>query len=87
MFIHFGLYSMPARHEWIKSYEMISEEKYDTYFKHFNPDLFDAREWAKAAKRAGMKYYVLIDTFCVLKNKQAFLRIRLLILRYFIVRL
>ena len=23
MFIHFGLYSMPARHEWIKSYEMI----------------------------------------------------------------
>ncbi|MBE6965409.1 MAG: alpha-L-fucosidase [Ruminococcaceae bacterium] len=69
MFIHFGLYSMPARHEWIKSYEMISEEKYDTYFNHFNPDLFDAREWAKAAKRAGMKYAVLTtkhhEGFCL----------------------
>ena len=28
MFIHFGLYALPARHEWIKSYEKISEEKY-----------------------------------------------------------
>lgn len=69
MFIHFGLYSMPARHEWIKSYEMIPEEKYDTYFKHFNPDLFDAREWAKAAKAAGMKYAVLTtkhhEGFCL----------------------
>ena len=27
MFIHFGLYSLPARHEWIKTYEKISEEK------------------------------------------------------------
>lgn len=28
MFIHFGLYAMPARHEWIKKVEDISEEKY-----------------------------------------------------------
>ena len=43
MFIHFGLYSMPARHEWIKSYEMITEEKYEKYFRYFNPDLFETQ--------------------------------------------
>ena len=32
MFIHWGLYAMPARHEWIKNYECIPEEKYDKYF-------------------------------------------------------
>ena len=36
MFIHFGLYAMPARHEWVKSRERISEEQYDKYFKYFN---------------------------------------------------
>ncbi len=33
MFIHWGLYSMPARHEWIKTHERIREEKYDRYFQ------------------------------------------------------
>ena len=55
MFIHFGLYSLPARHEWIKHYERISEEKYQKYFDHFDPDLLDAKDWAKRAKAAGMK--------------------------------
>ena len=73
MFIHFGLYAMPARHEWIKTTEKISEEKYDLYFKHFNPDLFDAKEWAKAAKDAGMKYAVLTtkhhEGFCLFDSE------------------
>ena len=59
MFIHFGLYALPARHEWVKTLEFIPEEKYQKYFDHFDPDLFDAREWAKKAKAAGMKYAVL----------------------------
>ena len=59
MFIHFGLYAAPARHEWIQSHEQIQKEDYQKYFDHFNPDLFDAREWAKKAKAAGMKYAVL----------------------------
>ena len=59
MFIHFGLYAMPARHEWVKNREKTPEEKYDVYFKYFNPDLFDAREWAAYAREAGMKYVVL----------------------------
>lgn len=60
MFIHFGLYSVPSRGEWVKSVEKISNEVYDeAYFKNFNPYLFDAKEWARTAKQAGMKYVVL----------------------------
>lgn len=73
MFIHFGLYAMPARHEWVKKHERISEKDYDRYFENFNPDLFDAREWAKAAKNAGMKYAVLTvkhhEGFCLFDTK------------------
>lgn len=69
MFIHFGLYSLPARHEWIKTREMISEKHYDKYFKYFNPDMLDMKEWAKRAKEAGMKYAVLTtkhhEGFCL----------------------
>lgn len=73
MFIHFGLYSMPARHEWVKTYEMIPEEKYDKYFKYFNPDMCDASKWARAAREAGMKYAVLTtkhhEGFCLFDSK------------------
>lgn len=73
MFIHFGLYSLPARHEWVKSIERMSERDYARYFERFNPDLFDAREWARSAKRAGMKYVVLTtkhhEGFCLFDSK------------------
>ena len=73
MFIHFGLYSMPARHEWIKTFEKISEAKYDTYFRHFDPDLYDPKDWARRAKAAGMKYVVLTtkhhEGFCLFDSK------------------
>ncbi len=73
MFIHFGLYAMPARHEWVKEREMIQDEDYQRYFDHFNPDLFDAKEWAKKAKAAGMKYAVLTtkhhEGFCMFDTK------------------
>ena len=59
MFIHWGLYALPARHEWIKNLEKITEEKYQKYFEYFDPDMYDPREWARAAKKAGMKYAVL----------------------------
>jgi len=73
MFIHFGLYSMPARHEWIKNFERIPEEKYDRYFELFNPDMFDAKEWARWAKKAGMKYAILTtkhhEGFCLFDSQ------------------
>ena len=56
MFIHWGLYALPARHEWVKKRERISDEEYQKYFDLFNPDLYNPREWAKMAKNAGMKY-------------------------------
>ncbi|MBQ4518013.1 MAG: alpha-L-fucosidase [Clostridia bacterium] len=73
MFIHFGLFSMPARNEWIKTLEFIPEDKYQKYFDNFNPDLFDAKEWAKKAKEAGMKYAVLTakhhEGFCMFDSQ------------------
>lgn len=73
MFIHFGLYSMAARVEWCKCFEGIPEEKYDLFFKNFNPDLLDAKEWARMAKEAGMKYAILTtkhhEGFCLFDTK------------------
>jgi len=59
MFIHWGLYAQAARHEWVKKKERISDADYQKYFEIFNPDLFDAKDWAKKAKAAGMKYAVI----------------------------
>lgn len=73
MFIHWGLFSMPAKIEWVKTTEQISDEDYDVYFKYFNPDLYDPKEWAKKAKAAGMKYAVLTtkhhEGFCLFDTK------------------
>ena len=41
MFIHWGLYALPARHEWVKNHERMNTETYEKYFRHFNPDLYD----------------------------------------------
>jgi alpha-L-fucosidase len=73
MFIHWGLYALPARHEWIKQSEKIPEVEYQKYFDHFNPDLYDPAEWAHKAKDAGMKYVVLTakhhEGFCLWDSK------------------
>lgn len=73
MFIHWGLYALPARHEWVKSREKMSDEDYDRYFRHFDPDLYDPDLWAAAAERAGMKYFVVTtkhhDGFCLWDTK------------------
>ena len=73
MFIHFGLYSMPARHEWVKTRERTPEEKYDLYFKHFDPDLYDPKDWARRAKAAGMRYAVFTtkhhEGFCLFDSQ------------------
>jgi alpha-L-fucosidase len=73
MFIHWGLYSMPARHEWIKNYERISDADYQKYFELYNPDLYNPREWARQAKAAGMKYAVITtkhhEGFCLFDSK------------------
>ncbi|MEO5995345.1 MAG: alpha-L-fucosidase [Chitinophagaceae bacterium] len=73
MFIHWGLYALPARHEWVKNVEKISDENYKKYFNLFEPDLFNPREWARKAKEAGMKYFVITtkhhEGFCLFDSK------------------
>jgi alpha-L-fucosidase len=73
MFIHWGLYAMPARHEWVKKNERMNNEDYQKYFDLFNPDLYNPYEWARKAKEAGMKYAVITtkhhDGFCLFDSK------------------
>jgi alpha-L-fucosidase len=73
MFIHWGLYALPARHEWVKNRERMTNEQYQKYFELFNPDLYNPKEWAKMAKAAGMKYAVLTakhhEGFCLWDSK------------------
>lgn len=69
LFIHWGIYALPARHEWVMSRELIDSDSYAPYAEHFDPDLFDPRAWARQAKAAGFTYAVLTtkhhDGFCL----------------------
>ena len=70
MFIHWGLYALPSRHEWVQSHEKIPPDVYyEKYFKHFNPTFYDPRLWARLAREAGMKYVVITskhhEGFCL----------------------
>ena len=69
MFIHWGVYSVPAGFyhdqpvggigEWIMNKGKIPMAEYQGYAKEFNPVKFDAEAWVKMAKDAGMKYIVI----------------------------
>lgn len=73
MFIHWGLYSIPARGEWIRSVEEMPKEEYQQYFEEFDPVDYDPKKWARAAKEAGMEYVVLTakhhDGFCLFDSQ------------------
>jgi alpha-L-fucosidase len=73
LFIHWGTYALAARHEWVKNRERIPDSVYQKYFDHFDPDLYDPKEWARAAKHAGMKYFVVTtkhhEGFCLWDSK------------------
>ena len=74
LFIHWGLYSMAGRHEWLMHNEKIPIEQYEAkYFKRFDPDLYNPDRWAQAAADAGMKYFVITtkhhEGFCLWDSK------------------
>lgn len=70
LFIHWGLYALAARHEWVQSAERTPADEYAArYFDKFDPDLYDPDAWAEAAADAGMRYFVVTtkhhDGFCL----------------------
>jgi alpha-L-fucosidase len=69
MFIHWGLYALAARGEWMRERERVTDERYQPYFDHFYPDLYDPAAWVGLAEEAGMKYAVVTtkhhDGFCL----------------------
>lgn len=69
MFIHWGLYSIPAKGEWMMSEAEMSVSEYKQYFDLFDPVDYNPREWVRLAKEAGMQYAVLTakhhDGFCL----------------------
>jgi len=74
MFIHFGPYAIPARGEWVKSDEKMTNEEYQKYIDAFVPSNYNPTDWAIAAKQAGMKYAVMTakhhDGFCLFDSKE-----------------
>jgi len=73
MFIHWGLYSVLGRHEWVMENEGIPVAEYEKLAQQFKPKPFPAREWAKLAKATGQKYMVMTtkhhEGFCHFETK------------------
>lgn len=81
LFIHWGIYAIPAgewkgetQHgEWILQSAQIPVEEYENFAPQFNPVKFDAKEWVRIAKDAGMRYIVITskhhDGFCLFDSK------------------
>jgi len=73
MFIHWGLYAIPARGEWVMYCERIPKREYARLASRFNPSRFNADDWVALAKEAGMRYMVLTtrhhDGFCLWDSK------------------
>ena len=73
MFIHWGVYSIPARGEWLLYQEHVPFSEYSILADQFNPRKYNPKEWVAMAIAAGMKYIVLTtrhhDGFCLFDSK------------------
>src|SRR5512135_1765314 len=81
LFIHWGVYSVPAGEwkgntgygEWFLEETKMPVSEYEKFARQFNPVKFDAKEWVRIAKDAGMKYIVITskhhDGFCLWDSK------------------
>jgi alpha-L-fucosidase len=81
LFIHWGLYAVPAGEwngktnyaEWIRNNAQIPLEEYEKFVQMFDPKEFNADEWVRMAKDAGMKYIVITskhhDGFCLFDSR------------------
>lgn len=73
MFIHYGLYSILGRHEWVMNRERIPVAEYETLAGQFKAEKCDPRVWARLAREAGQRYMVLTtkhhEGFCLFDTK------------------
>ncbi|MGI6336595.1 MAG: alpha-L-fucosidase [Eubacteriales bacterium] len=69
MMVHFGLYALHGRGEWVMYRENIRKEEYEKLAERFNPNLFNAEEWVELATRSGCRYITFTakhhDGFCM----------------------
>lgn len=69
MFVHFGLYALLGRGEWVMYHENIPRTEYEKLRERFNPDRFNADQWVGLAKEAGARYITVTakhhDGFCL----------------------
>ena len=72
MFIHWGLYSVLGRREWVLEQESIPLSEYVQLARRFTPQPNVARQWARLAKRAGQRYMVMTtkhhEGFCLFRS-------------------
>lgn len=59
LFIHWGVYSVLGRGEWVMNNEKIPIAEYEKLPPQFNPTKFDPDEWCRMARDAGMKYITI----------------------------
>ena len=73
MFVHFGVYALLGRGEWVQYHENIPREEYEKLARRFNPKRFDADEWVSTARRAGCRYITVTakhhDGFCLFDSR------------------
>jgi len=73
MFVHWGLYSVLGRHEWVMETEGIPVAEYEQLARRFQPKPNAARDWARLARQAGQKYMVMTtkhhEGFCHFDSK------------------
>ena len=73
LFIHWGVYSLIGKGEWVQDTGRIPVEEYEKLHLQFQPSQFDAAQWVALAKRAGQRYLVVTtkhhDGFCMFDSK------------------
>ncbi|MEC0242370.1 alpha-L-fucosidase [Paenibacillus dokdonensis] len=73
MFIHWGLYAIPAQGEWFMYAQKLPVHEYEKLAQQFNPTAFNAKAWVTLAKEAGMRYIVITakhhDGFAMFQSK------------------
>ncbi len=72
LFVYWGVYSLLGKGEWVMNNDKLPTSEYQKLPPRFNPVKFDADEWVRLAKAAGMKYITITskhhDGFCMYES-------------------